>query len=200
MTLVLHKHKVAHGNHVLFTCICCRKAPGQLQYHLNVFQLGVFLQQIYVNTTCIPHAILCLCSTTVIPTRQVHKFTEYPYLYGQSLKKGEILDLHNYVTQSFLQHKAVHAFNPQHAKTNMICAPSEDSGSAWASTQSDQSSLSIWRNIGSLAPTNPHNWVHSEDSDQTTQMCRLIWVFAGHTIVMSFCWFYHAAAHLMLIF
>ena len=31
--------------------------------------------------------------------------------------------------------------------------------SAWASTQSDQSSLSIWRSIGSLAT----HWVHSED-------------------------------------
>ena len=34
--------------------------------------------------------------------------------------------------------------------------------SAWASTQSDQSSLSTWRKLGSLATY----WVHSEDSDQ----------------------------------
>ena len=49
--------------------------------------------------------------------------------------------------------------------------------SAWASAQSDQSSLSAWRKLGSLAT----HWAHSEDSDQTERMPRLIWVFAGHT-------------------
>ena len=49
--------------------------------------------------------------------------------------------------------------------------------SAWASAQSDQSLLSAWRNIDSLAT----HWVHSEDSDQTGRMPRLIWVFVGST-------------------
>ena len=66
---------------------------------------------------------------------------------------------------------------PPRDKTNkMACAPSEDR-SAWASTQSDQSSLSAWRKIGSWAA----HWAHSEDSDQTGRMPRLIWVFAGRT-------------------
>ena len=43
--------------------------------------------------------------------------------------------------------------------------------SAWAS------SLSAWRKLGSLAT----HWAHSEDSDQTEQKPRLIWVFAGCT-------------------
>ena len=38
-----------------------------------------------------------------------------------------------------------------------------------------ESSLSAWRKLGSLAT----HWVHSEDSDQTGWMPRLIWVFAG---------------------
>ena len=38
--------------------------------------------------------------------------------------------------------------------------------SAWASAQSDQSSLSAWRKLGSLAT----QWAHSEDSDQTGRM------------------------------
>ena len=42
-----------------------------------------------------------------------------------------------------------------------------------------ESSLSAWRKLGSLAT----HWVHSEDSDQTGQMPRLIWVFAGHTAI-----------------
>ena len=52
-----------------------------------------------------------------------------------------------------------------------------------------ESSLSAWRNVGPLTTY----WVHSEDSDQTGRMPRLIWVFAVRT---SFCWFCHAAAHL----
>ena len=38
-------------------------------------------------------------------------------------------------------------------------------------------SLSAWRKLGSWAT----HWAHSEDSDQTGQMPRLVWVFAGHT-------------------
>ena len=40
-----------------------------------------------------------------------------------------------------------------------------------------ESSLSAWRKLGSLAT----HWAHSEDSDQTGQMPRLIGVFAGLT-------------------
>ena len=54
-----------------------------------------------------------------------------------------------------------------------------------------ESSLSAWRKLGSLAT----DWVHSEDSDQIGWMPRLIWVFAGHTVILlllswsgSFCW------------
>ena len=49
--------------------------------------------------------------------------------------------------------------------------------SACASAQSDQSSLSACRSLGSLAT----HWAHSEDSDQTVRMPRLIWVFAWRT-------------------
>ena len=52
-------------------------------------------------------------------------------------------------------------------------------GSAWASAQSDQSSLSAWRKFGSLAT----HKAHIKGSDQTGRMPRLIliWVFAGRT-------------------
>ena len=64
---------------------------------------------------------------------------------------------------------------PPHGKTNkMTCAPSKDSRSAYASTQSDQSPLSAWRNHGSLAA---HN-VHSLDSDQTESL------LGAHVILM----------------
>ena len=43
-----------------------------------------------------------------------------------------------------------------------------------------ESSLSAWRKLGSLAT----HWAHSEDSDQTGQMPRLIWVFARCTLIL----------------
>ena len=54
--------------------------------------------------------------------------------------------------------------------------------SAWASICPVWSEylLSAWRKLGSLAAY----WVHSEGSDQTRRMPRLIWVFAGHTLIL----------------
>ena len=43
-----------------------------------------------------------------------------------------------------------------------------------------ESLLSAWRKLGSLATL----WAHNEDSDQTGWMPRLIWVFAGHTVIL----------------
>ena len=48
--------------------------------------------------------------------------------------------------------------------------------SAWASAWSE-SVLSVWRKFGSITMCK----VHSEDSDQTGWMHRLVWVLAGHT-------------------
>ena len=53
------------------------------------------------------------------------------------------------------------------------CAPSED-------TDQPGHSLSAWRNLGSLAT----HWAHIEDSDHTGRMPRLIWVFAGRTLIL----------------
>ena len=62
---------------------------------------------------------------------------------------------------------------PRHSISYKIaCAPSEDSDQT---ARSDQSSLSTWRGIGSLATY----MVPCEDSDQTVRMRRLIWVTAG---------------------
>ena len=60
--------------------------------------------------------------------------------------------------------------------TNWLCAQRR-LRAAWESAQSDQSSLCTqW--VGK-DPSFLH--ADSEDSDQTGQMSRLIWVFAGHT-------------------
>ena len=54
--------------------------------------------------------------------------------------------------------------------TKWLCAQ-QRLRSAWASA---------WRNLGPLAT----HWAHSEDSDQTGRMPRLIWVFAGRTLTL----------------
>ena len=43
-----------------------------------------------------------------------------------------------------------------------------------------ESLLSAWRKLGSLAT----HWVHSKDAVQTRRMPRLIWVFAGCTVIL----------------
>ena len=48
-------------------------------------------------------------------------------------------------------------------------------GPVWSETL-----LSAWRKLGSLAT----RWAHSEDSDQTGQMPRLIPVFARRTVIL----------------
>ena len=74
---------------------------------------------------------------------------------------------------------------PLHDKTNkMKCVPSEDSDQP-----GHQSLPSAWRNTGSLDT----HWGHSEDSNQTGQMHRLICLCWAH---MPFCWFCHAAAQI----
>ena len=82
--------------------------------------------------------------------------------------------------------------------TNCVLMFSPQSKHKWAATWQNQqnecapqislgirrvwseSSLSARRNLRSLAT----HWVHSEDSDQTGRMPRLIWVFAGRTLIL----------------
>ena len=75
-------------------------------------------------------------------------------------------------TPSFHSIRATSRWNQQ----NGVCVQRR-LRSAWAFAQSDQSSLSAWRNLGSLAT----HWVHREDSDQLGRMPKVIRVFAGRT-------------------
>ena len=67
-------------------------------------------------------------------------------------------------------------YEPRHDKTNkMSVHPAKTQISLGICPVWSESSLSAWRKLGSLAT----HWAHSEDSDQTGRMPRLIWVFAG---------------------
>ena len=76
----------------------------------------------------------------------------------------------------------IHCTNePQHDNTNkMSVRPAKTQISLGIHSVWSESSLSTWRKLGSLAT----HLAHSEDSDQTGRMPRLIWVFAGHTLIL----------------
>ena len=70
---------------------------------------------------------------------------------------------------------------PQHDKTNkMSVRPEKTQISLGIRPVWSDSSLSAWRNLWSLAT----HWAHSEDTDQTGRMPRLIWVFAGRALIL----------------
>ena len=69
-------------------------------------------------------------------------------------------------------------FEPRHDKTNnVVVRPAKTQISLGIRPVWSESSLSAWRNIGSLST----HWAHSEDSDQTGRMPR---VFAGRTATL----------------
>ena len=69
-------------------------------------------------------------------------------------------------------------------QTKWVCSQQRlrSTWAAWASAQSDQSLRcpAAWRKLESLAT----RWAQREDSDQTGRMPRLIWVFAGRTLIL----------------
>ena len=70
---------------------------------------------------------------------------------------------------------------PRHDKTNkMNVRPAKTQIGLGIRPVWSESSLSAWSKLGSLAT----HWVHSQDSDQTGRMPRLIWVFAGRTVTL----------------
>ena len=74
-----------------------------------------------------------------------------------------------------------HENEQRHDKTNKVSVrPARTQINLGIRLVWSESSLPAWRKLGSLAT----HWVHSEDSDQTGQMPRLIWVFAVRTHIL----------------
>ena len=70
---------------------------------------------------------------------------------------------------------------PRYYKTNKVSVrPAKTQISLGIRPVWSESSLSAWGNLGFLAT----HGAHSEDSDQTGRMPRLIWVFAGRTFIV----------------
>ena len=78
-------------------------------------------------------------------------------------------------------HSDQYCFEPRHDKTNkMSVRPAKTQISLDIRPIWSASSLSAWRKLGSLAT----HWANSEDYDQTGRMPRMIWVFAGPTLIL----------------
>ena len=74
----------------------------------------------------------------------------------------------------------IRTYELRHDKTNkMTVRPAKTKISLGIHPVWSESSLSAWRKFGSLAT----HWAHSEDSDQNGWRPRLIWVFAGRTVI-----------------
>ena len=87
----------------------------------------------------------------------------------------------NLIKRWLPNHLTLNIFEPRHDKTNkMSVRPAKTQISLGIHRVWAGSSLSAWRKLGSLTT----NWAHIEDSDQTGQMPRLIWVFTGCTVIL----------------
>ena len=90
-------------------------------------------------------------------------------------------DIYLFIRVSFVWRNCVIINVPRHDKSNKVTVrPAKTQISLGIRPVWSESWLSAWRKPGSLAT----HWAHSEDSDQTGRMPRLIWVFAGRTVTL----------------
>ena len=101
---------------------------------------------------------------------------------GRESRKQVLLWCGSPLGEQFFQWGVVSDTNePRYDKTNNVAVrPVKTQISLGICLVWSESSLSAWRNLRSLAT----HWVHSEDSDQTGRMPRLIWVFTERTLIL----------------
>ena len=90
-------------------------------------------------------------------------------LIGQVEKVGNMNGFHSRMPE--IRHDKTNKMAVRPAKTQI----SQGIRPVWL-----ESSLSAWRKLGFLAT----HWVHREDAGQSGRMPRLIWVFAGRTVIL----------------
>ena len=133
--------------------------------------------------------------STMFHLGDVHPLFGYPFIqpfvncrsilliYCMINRQNNFTRIVHKLLKGFLKHteKKIYISEPQHDKTNkMSVCPAKTQISLGIHPAWSESSLSAWRNLGSLAT----HWVHSKDSDQTLRMPWLIWVFTGLTLIL----------------
>ena len=163
------------------TPLICSTAAFSSQIHEGHIHSGH-------KTTCtrVDYEVMVLTFLTwdLIWLRAVYKVVVLEFLSGLSPWAVQLLCSSTVKEYPEIQHIWATAWQNQQ---NYLCVP-QRLRSAWASTQSDLSSLSAWRNLGSLDT----HWAHREDWS--------VWAYAQADLSLcwehrSFCWFCRAAAH-----
>ena len=93
-----------------------------------------------------------------------------------------IIKISNYCSITSYQ---IWIFEQRHDKTNKMRLHSAKTQiSMGICPVWSEASLSAWRKLESLATHWRTHWAHSKESDQTGWMPKLIWVFAGRTLIL----------------
>ena len=139
---------------------------------------------------CLPYYIIKPCCSNfriIIAIFRVYKFLGFlPYVLE---KNGHTSIIWSISQPACSNIRAIPVCCLLHARYNAVlprwknCNKTIIWATSWQNQQNycpvwSKSSLSAWRKLRSLAT----HWAHSEDSGQTGQMPRLIWVFAGRTV------------------
>ena len=106
-----------------------------------------------------------------------------PFEFALYLKTGQPVAQHRHTRFCYftsLTSKKVHMSRLVTKPTKWHVRPAKTPNSLGIRPVWSESSLSALRKLGSLAT----HWAHREDSDQTGLMPRLIWVFAGRTVIL----------------
>ena len=103
------------------------------------------------------------------------------YIKWQLLVFVDFIFFEPFITKTSKYAYKMMKYEPRHNKSNKVTVrPAKTQISLGIRPVWSEASLSAWRKLGSLAT----HWVHSEDSDETGRMPRLIWVFAGRTFIL----------------
>ena len=134
----------------------------------------------------------CILHQIFMTSADKGKATLWPayicFVFDMSMDSVSDLDIGWYVCMFKTCTHSCHAsascrmlYEPQHDKTNKVTVhPAKTQISLGIHPVWSESSLSPWRKLGSLAA----HWAHSEGSDQTGRMPRLIGVFTGRTVTL----------------
>ena len=181
--------------------MCLKLSSLKFQHRKYKWTMISFSTQIFTKTKCqVSLVVQYTCSkyrNLTVQTLVYHSFVEClhnlsQFFHGQTNSFSNLLvcDKSLHLTETYMKRDMT-------KPTKSVCAQRR-LRSVWASASDEElrmsritskptkwpvrpeSSLSAWRKLGSLAT----HWVHSEDSDQTGRMPRLICVFAGRTLIL----------------
>ena len=142
---------------------CCKQVALSASIRCKMFLLLNDPQIEKIDYWCQKSATLWVCPLLKKTGQPVAQHRQRSFCYFTSLASKK-------------NHMSRHVTKP----TKWHVRPAKTLNSLGIRPVLSESSLSTVRKLGSLAT----HWVLSEDSDQTGRVPRLIWVFAGRTVIL----------------